>query len=53
MGTFNHTMQISAISLSQCGLSTERILAFLDFNKDLHILTIREQKLKSHKIGKI
>lgn len=45
-------MSISEIYLNQSGPPAERQLALIDFNKDLYVASVKESKIKFHKLGR-
>lgn len=47
----SHKMTVSAITLSQTGPLSERQLALLDYNRDLYVVTVKENKPKFIKLG--
>lgn len=47
----NHKMTVSTIALSQTGPINERQLALLDYNRDLYVVTVKDNKPKFVKLG--
>ncbi|RVE48513.1 hypothetical protein evm_006824 [Chilo suppressalis] len=47
----SHKMTVYSIALSQTGPINERQLALLDYNKDLYVVTVKENKPKFSKLG--
>lgn len=47
-----HKMTVSTIALSQTGPISERQLALLDYNRDLYVATVKDNKPKFVKLGK-
>ncbi|XP_047987733.1 intraflagellar transport protein 80 homolog [Leguminivora glycinivorella] len=46
-----HKMTVSTIALSQTGPISERQLALLDYNRDLYVATVKDNKPKFVKLG--
>ncbi|KAG7311155.1 hypothetical protein JYU34_002142 [Plutella xylostella] len=46
-----HKMTVSHIALSQTGPINERLLALLDYNRDLYVVSVKENKPKFLKLG--
>lgn len=46
-----HKMTVSSIALSQTGPISERQLALLDYNRDLYVITVKDNKPKFVKLG--
>ncbi|CAG9784087.1 unnamed protein product [Diatraea saccharalis] len=47
-----HKMTVSTIALSQTGPINERQMALLDYNRDLYVVTVKENKPKFSKLGR-